>query len=122
MTTDSEDVSSLPASTLPPGNIAQPQGGLFVLYMILGATGIVGNTLSITVLATFQHMRKKLANVFLIHQSIIDLLTSIVLIANTLTLYQYHLNGIRGQLACVIWQSSFTLWSLYSVLYYCTPP
>ncbi len=124
-TTMAEVKTSTPGETdvistlLPlPGNIVQPQGALFILYMILGATGIVGNTLSITVLATFQHMRKKLANVFLIHQSIIDLLTSVVLIANTLTLYQYHLGGIGGAILCVIWQNSYTLWSLYSVSTY----
>ncbi len=101
-----------------PGNIVQPQGALFVLYMILGTTGIVGNSVSVIVLAKFPHMRKKLANLFLIHQSVIDMLASVVLIANTLTMEQYHLNGVGGWVVCVIWQSSFILWSLYSVSTY----
>ncbi len=114
-TTGSEADTALPLSTLPPGNIVQPEGGIFVLYMILGATGIVGNTLSIIVLSTFPHMRKKLTNLFLIHQSIIDLLTSVVLIANTLTMKQYYLTGPGAAPLCIIWQSLFILWSIYSV-------
>ncbi len=113
-TTDITAVEETPA----PGNIIQPKGALFILYLIMGVVGIVGNALSITVLARFPQMRKKLANLFLIHQSVIDLLTSVVLIANTLTMKQYYLAGIRGHLFCVVWQSMFLLWGLYSVSTY----
>ena len=47
-------------------------------HITIGALGIPGNILVIMVIATSEQMRKKLINLFILHQSVIDLLSAIV--------------------------------------------
>ena len=85
----------------------------------IGALGITGNLLVVLVLLNHPTSRKKLANLFIINQSIIDLTASIVLISDTL--YR-KLNPIESGLSadsisdnifCRVWVSGLLLWALF---------
>ena len=52
-----------------------------ILYVNIGLFGVVGNSFAIYFLCRSRSMRKKLVNIFLINQSVIDLVTSIVMIS-----------------------------------------
>src|SRR6218665_3908727 len=57
--------------------------GLTTVYVIISVVGIVGNLFCLVVLLGHAPLRRKPANYFLISQSIIDLLLSILLPINT---------------------------------------
>lgn len=71
------------------------------LYMTISMVGIVGNLVSLIVLLGHAPLRRKPANYFIINQTIIDLLVSVVLIPTT-TIDQ---NSTHGALACYVWKS-----------------
>ncbi len=110
-------VTSSPVAGLP-GNVFPVKGVILYLYLFWGGLGLLGNGLSMVVLARQPQLRKKLANLFLIHQSVIDFLTSLLLVSSTLTVRPYHLDGSLGHFLCVVWQNLFLLWSLYTVSTY----
>ena len=47
----------------------------------IGSIGIVGNTLVLWVIFSFTSMRRKLTNMFIINQSLVDLVVSLILTA-----------------------------------------
>ncbi len=81
-----------------------------VAYAIIGCIGVVGNFLVAFVLFSVPSLRKKLTNVFIINQSVIDLFVSIFLIATYNVDSNVPWDDFRGQLLCKFWQSKLFLW------------
>ncbi len=100
------------------GNIFQPAGVMLAMYLVCGILGILGNALVVLVIFSFTKLRKKLTNVFLIHQSVIDFLASLVLVLLTATLKQFHVPGLAGEVLCRVWLSTYVLWVLFSTSTY----
>ena len=111
------DLSTPEMSTSAPlkGNILQPQGVVKYMYLISGSLGIVGNALVIVVIFNFTTLRKKLTNIFIIHQSFVDFCASLVLLVLTLTQKQHYVTGVAGDLLCRIWLSTHVLWVCFTV-------
>ncbi len=97
------------------GNYSQPKGIMLYTYFISGSLGMVGNGLVILVILSLPKLRKKLPNVLIAHQCIIDCLVSLVLLALTSTQKQYHIPGVAGLILCKIWLSTYVLWTLLMV-------
>ncbi len=83
-----------------------------VAYAIIGCIGVVGNFLVAFVLFSVPSLRKKLTNVFIINQSVIDLLVSIFLIATYNVDSNVPWDDFRGELLCKLWQTKLFLWGL----------
>lgn len=71
------------------------------LYMTISTVGIAGNLVSLIVLLGHAPLRRKPANYFIINQTLIDLMVSVVLIPTT----TIDLTSTHGVLACYVWKS-----------------
>ena len=87
---------------------------LSILYLIIGALGLVGNSLVLTVVAYYKPMRKRISNMYIANQSVLDLCVSFILIMTTI--YQdeegTHLSGFSGEAYCRLWLTKLPLWGL----------
>ena len=76
-----------------------------IMYIIIGIVGALGNGFVIVVMVSSKEVRKKIPNILIIHQSIIDAFTSVLLIltsANTYDNIGDHY-GMIGEFYCRIW-------------------
>ncbi len=81
------------------------------VYIIIGIFGILGNGFVVLVILKSKSMKKELCNVLIIHQSAIDLLTSLFLVVNYPTVNDTaHLSGIQGQFYCRVWVTKLLFW------------
>lgn len=103
-TTDSKMVSSL--STV--------QLLLRVVYTIVGLLGVSDNFIVVLVILKTEHMRKSLGNCFILNQSLLDLISSVALLAhpylNDLNLVQSHIGKV---LLCKLWIVKWFMWGLF---------
>ncbi|XP_070562354.1 galanin receptor 2b-like [Ptychodera flava] len=88
-----------------------------VCFGIIGVIGTVGNALVITVF-----LRKSYAssqglnstNIFILNQSLIDFVSSVLLIVNNLIVITYVPPGTGGDLLCKLWVSSkYPMWACF---------
>ena len=56
---------------------------LYTTYIVVAASGIPGNVLVIVVIGGSKIMRNKPANVFIMHQSVVDIVTGVAWILRT---------------------------------------
>src|SRR6218665_3029576 len=88
--------------------------GLTTVYVIISVVGIVGNLFCLVVLLGHAPLRRKPANYFLISQSIIDLLLSILLPINT----GFSVPPIIGRpiddILCFLWTSRSIFLGLFT--------
>ncbi len=96
------DYLTINATTEPVNDDTSGKGGLpmaTVIFMIVGAFGMVDNGMVVLVIANSKKMRTAVTNLFIINQSIIDLLTSFFMLVNFPT-GQPHtiLSGISGNI------------------------
>ena len=78
-------------------------GGTWMTFVVVGSLGALGNGFVAFVLFYRPEVRRKLANIYIINQSIIDCLASILLVL--LTVFQYDGSspmppGLAGQIYC----------------------
>ena len=86
---------------------------LKIAYAIPAVLGIVGNFMVICIIAKSTMMLKMYTNILIMNQSIIDLLASILIVANkVLVETRTDFSGLAGELYCRLWASDFLLWSL----------
>jgi hypothetical protein len=78
---------------------------LYVMYIIIGVVGVVGNGVVALVMIRYTNMRRRLTNIYVINQSLIDLMTSLWLLLLTVFQDPYLPPGIAGELKCRIWLS-----------------
>ena len=117
-TVSTSNLATMETSTSEPvveGNFSQPRGIMLYTYLISGSLGMVGNGLVVVVILSLPKLRKKLTNVLIIHQCIIDFLVSVVLLALTGTQKQYHIPGLAGVILCKVWLSTYILWVFLTV-------
>ena len=82
------------------------------LYVLIGTVGIIGNGVVIVVLSSSKGLRTKMVNIFLISQSGLDLICSILTVAtsaNRIDTGGHY--GLRGQLECILWEPKTILWA-----------
>ena len=83
----------------------------FPLFITIGVIGVLGNGFVILVIGLSKTMREKLTNIFIIHQSIVDLLVALFLILTVATVkHSYKLDGLWGELVCKFWLTSMPMW------------
>lgn len=96
------------------GNLEEvTDSALMVIYIIIALIGAGGNLLVIVVMVWSREMRKKITNQFIIHQSAIDVMSS-VLLALSLTVKNYdmsHLSPFVAEIVCRFWLTRMLLWS-----------
>ena len=86
------------------------------LYVSIGLVGVFGNSFAIFILSRSASMRKKLVNVFLINQSAIDLVVSVLLLSvgyNKTTSVIVTFTGVGAELYCKLIGSRWPLWSMF---------
>ena len=85
------------------------------IYLSIGVIGVLGNSFAVIVLCSSKTLRRKLTNMFIINQSVIDCVASLLLMASAdarLNINQGH-SGILGQLYCRIWANRLLVWSMF---------
>lgn len=78
---------------------------IWTLFAVIGAFGIAGNALVAMVLLRFTNLRRRLTNIYIINQSIIDCMASMFLLASTLHQDDTLPPGIAGELKCRLWMA-----------------
>ena len=87
---------------------------LSIIYMILGIVGVLDNGLVIIVHFHFRPLRNKLTSVYIIDQSIVDLLASLVfLMGLDDRLNDRAFEGVAGEVYCRLWKTATFLWGCY---------
>ena len=86
-----------------------------VIYILLGCIGIIGNLLVVVAVVSVKSRAKHYADLLIVNQSAIDLLSSVFIIATTLTVdtSSRKLSGFVDELYCRFWVSGYINWSLF---------
>ena len=86
-------------------------------FLLIGGIGVVANAFVILILGSSVKIRRKLVNTLIIHQSFVDLLTSIVLIgmAHLDGLDQHGLEGLHADIYCFIIAGKMPLWLMMDI-------
>ena len=86
-------------------------------FLVIGIVGIVSNLFVILILGSSVKIRQKLVNILIIHQSFVDLLTSVLLIgtAHIDALDQHGLEGIHADIYCFFLMGKWPLWVMMDV-------
>ena len=98
------------SSVTPDDIVTEEFGGLHIVYIVIGIIGFFGNLIVVIVIATSQSLRKRHTNWFLINQSVVDLLTAVML-AGQAYKPTIRISGIGGFLYCKLWYTSHFLWT-----------
>ena len=86
-----------------------------VVYILFGCIGILGNLLVVVAVMSVKSRAKHYADLLIVNQSVIDLLSSVFIIATTLTVDTgiRGLSGFADELYCRFWISGYVIWSLF---------
>ena len=86
-------------------------------FLVIGIIGTIANAFVILVLGSSVKIRQKLVNTLIIHQSFVDLLTSVLLIgtAHIDGLDQHGLGGIHAAIYCFFLMAKWPLWVMMDV-------
>ena len=86
-----------------------------IVYVLLGCVGIIGNLLVIVTMTSVKSRVKHYADMLIVNQSVIDLFSSVFLIATTLTVGDRirKLSGFADEMYCRFWISGYIIWSLF---------
>ena len=91
---------------------------LLSVSLIIGSIGLIGNTFVIIIIACFTSIHKQHANVFVINQSIIDAVSSLLIIMQRVSDAKVHpsltSNEFASELYCRVWSSQLILWGIYT--------
>ena len=91
-----------------------------ITYIVIGIVGALGNGFVIIVMVSSKEVRRKIPNILIIHQSIIDAFTSVLLILTSANTYDNKGDhyGLIGEFYCRIWAMKVPLWSAFMVSTY----
>ncbi len=87
---------------------------------ILGILGIVDNGFVMVVILCYKPMRTKLTNVYIINQSIVDLVVSfffLITLNFRIKIYQFKSDLVK-ELLCMLYKTQVFMWSMYMVSTY----
>ena len=95
----------------------QPYVETYLGYVLIGIIGFLSNLFVIIVLCSSIKIRHKIVNTLIIHQSVVDMLTSIALICPShLDGSKLHgLNGLHADIYCYFIVTKWPLWVLIDV-------
>lgn len=106
-------------SSMPTTNNNSQVIQIWTLFAVIGAFGIAGNALVALVLLRFTNMRRRLTNIYIINQSVIDCAASTFLLASTLYQDETLPPGIAGELKCRLWMGKVrkytSNWTKYAI-------
>ena len=83
--------------------------GMWISFVIIGIIGIVGNAFVAVVLLRFTDMRRKLTNIYIINQTLVDCATSVFLFTSTIFQDESLPPGIAGEIKCRLWLAKVNL-------------
>ena len=90
-----------------------------IIYSIIGCIGVLDNGFVLFVIYAYKPMRRRLTNLFIINQTFVDFLASVVLLAGVHDCGdQRGFQGMSGELYCRLWRNKVFLWSLLLVSTY----
>lgn len=94
-----------------------PLDPMFLVQMVAGSVGLVSNVFVVVVIVRMTSLYKQLTNIFVINQSVIDAVSSLVLIVQTLADLWVpgwlHAGHLPSELYCRLWDSKFLMWSMF---------
>lgn len=118
---NSTSTSAPPASNVINGGMSSSEIVMITVQSVIGLVGVIGNGFVIVVIAFYTTMHRQLANVFVVNQSAIDGLSSLIMIATLASGSDsgwYAPSLVEGQfgseLYCRVWQSGFIQWSFFT--------
>ncbi|XP_006823519.1 orexin receptor type 2-like [Saccoglossus kowalevskii] len=85
---------------------------LAILYAIVGTIGLLGNMFVCYVFYRIRRLRS-ITNLFIINQSVIDMISSLIFLILKLGPIKLPSKGISGSLFCKFWYSEYLMWSLF---------
>ena len=95
---------------------------LLIANITIGCIGLIGNTFVVVVIVGFTSMYKQIANFFVINQSIIDAVSSLLAIAQLASSFAPNIvlipNHFASEFYCRVWQSQLLLWGAYAASTY----
>ena len=82
--------------------------------IIVGSIGVVGNLLVVIVLSKHNKLFQHIKTTFLVNQSVIDGIVSLLLIVSTFISPELHsdVDGLSVEIYCKLWLSQFPVWGL----------
>ena len=88
--------------------------------IIVGSIGVVGNLLVVIVLIKHKKLFEHIKTTFIVNQSIIDGIVSLLLIVSTFISPELHsgVDGLSVELYCKLWLSQFPVWGLMTASTY----
>ena len=101
-------------------SISLPSGTILPLVNILiGCVGLAGNIFVVAVIVGFTSMHKQLTNVFVINQSVIDAVSSLLLIMQIASTFPqppklFFKGDFFSELTCRLWYSQVLLWGMFT--------
>ena len=105
------DVDQLQHSTMAPFNELATR----VAYIVIGSVGLLDNLLVIIIIFNYTTMRKKMTNIFIINQSIIDAVASFfIMMLGVIEVDGYNMisGNIHDEFVCRFWLTRVLLWSM----------
>ena len=95
---------------------------LLIINITIGCIGLIGNTFVVVVIVGFTSMYKQIANLFVINQSIIDAVSSLLVIIQMSSSFSPNIvltpNQFASELYCRMWHSQLLLWAAYAASTY----
>ncbi len=87
-----------------------------VIVFLVGVVGILDNGMALLVIFRVSAVKKRLGNIYIIHQCIVDLLASVSLMVTYLVfLVVKEIRGYSGFLVCKIIFSEIFIWTFFAV-------
>ena len=82
--------------------------------IIVGSTGVVGNLLVVSVFMKYKKLFQNIKTTFIVNQSVIDGIVSLLLILTTFVSPELHsgVDGLSVELYCKLWLSQIPIWGL----------
>ncbi|XP_022082506.1 neuropeptides capa receptor-like [Acanthaster planci] len=112
MTTDiGTTVTSLPDDG---SHLASPSW-LIPAYLVVAITGVIGNSLVIIILVSVREMRSTATNLLILHQSVIDLTSAVLMLVVLFSEAILAADYIMPMSACRVWFSRYPVWSCFMV-------
>ena len=94
---------------------SQKPGGATAIVaskIIVGAIGVVGNLLVVIVFVKYKKLFENIKTTFIVNQSVIDGIVSLLLIMTTFASREQRSDGIWIGLYCKLWLSQLPVWAL----------
>ena len=101
------EMSSDNGTVVPPGGCE----GRMLLYSIIGGIGMLDNGFVLLVMLLHRPMRQRFNNLYIISQSVLDLLASVSILASVpVCVISSPPQGLAGEMFCRLWKNQLFVW------------